>query len=276
MFGVDYAFAPHPSTSALKGAGVKFVMRYISNTPANDTNGKNLISSELKTLRGAGISVGVVVEYYAKRMMEGHAQGVADAKHADSVVKALGMAGLPIYFAADWDATPGDQTGINNYLDGAASVIGRNRTGVYGSYYVVKRAFDAKKVAYGWQTYAWSGGQWESRAQLRQYQNGWSLGGASVDKCDARKDDFGQWPRPKASSPVKPAPKPSAEYKADGKLSLAGIADHVKVPVGSLLRKTAIHYGKFDDGIFDYLGDLTDGKIDSKAAVRAGSRFWTD
>jgi hypothetical protein len=44
--GVDYAFNPHPSISAMKGAGVRFVCRYISTLPANDANGKNLIPSE--------------------------------------------------------------------------------------------------------------------------------------------------------------------------------------------------------------------------------------
>jgi len=60
--GVDYAFFPHPSAPALKTAGARFVLRYISSDPANDANGKNLLPGECKALLGADIRVGVVVE----------------------------------------------------------------------------------------------------------------------------------------------------------------------------------------------------------------------
>jgi hypothetical protein len=40
-------------------------------------------------------------------------------------------------------------------------VIGRARVGLYAGYYVIKRAFDAKKITWGWQTHAWSGGHWD-------------------------------------------------------------------------------------------------------------------
>ncbi len=65
-------------------------------------------------------------------MRAGHQAGLADARHADAVVTALGMPGVPVYFAADWDAGQADQPAISAYLDGAASVIGRRRTGIYG------------------------------------------------------------------------------------------------------------------------------------------------
>ena len=53
------------------------------------------------------------------------------------------------------------------------------RTGAYGGYYVIKRAFDAGKITWGWQTYAWSGGQWDARAQFRQTSNGITAAGDS-------------------------------------------------------------------------------------------------
>jgi len=201
--GIDYAFFPHPSIAAMNGAGVKFACRYISTNPANDTSGKNLLPGETRTLLGAGFQIVVVVEEGASYMLGGHSAGVTAAKHADAVVKALGMPGIPVYIAADFDATPAQQAPINACLDGFASVVGRDRTGLYGGFWPVSRAFDAGKCRYGWQTIAWSGGQWDHRAHIRQGLS-FSLGGASVDHDQAIYADFGQWPRPK----VAPLPDP--------------------------------------------------------------------
>lgn len=203
--GLDYAFAPHPSIAAIKAAGASFVCRYISAFAANDRNGKNLLASEKSALLAERISIVVVAEGAANRMLGGNAAGVADARHADAVVRALGMAGLPIYFSCDFDASPAQQSPINAYLDGAASVVGLRRTGIYGGYYPVRRALDAGKAVFAWQTYAWSGGQWDSRAQLRQTLNDVTVGGASCDRNVSMAPDFGQWPRPGAL-PSRPAP----------------------------------------------------------------------
>lgn len=216
--GIDYAFSPHPSIAALKSAGVTFVCRYISSFAPNDSNGKNLSAAEARALHAAGIALVVVVEEGASRMLAGHSAGVSDAQHADAVVKAVGLAGIPVYFACDFDAAEGQQPAINAYLDGAASIIGKQRTGVYGGYYVVKRALDGKHAAYAWQTRAWSGGQWDTRAQLRQGATV-SLGGASVDADVSMTADYGQWPRPKVAAP--PAQKPAKP-----------VADPPTVPVG--------------------------------------------
>ncbi len=200
MNGVDYAFYPHPSVTALKAAGVKFVGRYVSPQAANDANGKNLIPAEFKALHDAGMAIILYEEQYAARMREGYPAGVADAKHFDAVVKALGMTGAIMYAAADWDATEAEQEAINRYLDGVASVIGRARTGIYGGYYVVKRALDARKATHAVQTVAWSGGQWDSRADVRQYLSV-KIDGAVCDRLESMKADYGQWPRP-APAPV--------------------------------------------------------------------------
>jgi len=222
--GVDYAFNPHPSISALHGAKVAFVCRYISQSAVNDTNGKNLTPPECKALKDGGIKICVVVEEGASMMLGGHSQGVASARHADAVVSALGMKGLPIYFAADFDATEGQQAPINAFLDGAATVIGGGRVGVYGGFYVVKRALDARKAHYAWQTIAWSGGQWDRRAQLRQGLS-FTLGGASVDHDQAMSGDYGQWPRPAAPKPPAPArPDAPGVNHFDGKTSLGQVA----------------------------------------------------
>ncbi|GAA1853690.1 glycoside hydrolase domain-containing protein [Actinomadura bangladeshensis] len=189
VFGIDYAWG-RPGAAALKRAGAKFACRYLS----HDTTGKNLTRSEADELSDAGIWVVVVWESTAKRPLAGRSAGAADARDAAAQARACGMPDdRPIYFAADWDAAASQQDEINAYLDGAASVIGRDRVGLYGGYGPVKRAFDAGKIAYGWQTYAWSGGRWDARAQLQQYSNDHTVNGVGVDYDRAVKSDYGQW-----------------------------------------------------------------------------------
>jgi hypothetical protein len=162
--GVDYAWG-RPAPSVLAADGYTFAARYLS----YDTTGKNLSASEAQSLVGAGIHVVSNWEWNAQDALNGYNEGVQEAKDAQAQALADGApADRPIYFSVDFDATPGDQTAINAYFDGVASVIGLGRTGAYGGYYVIQRLFDAGKITWGWQTYAWSGGQWDSRAQVRQ------------------------------------------------------------------------------------------------------------
>jgi len=186
--GVDYAWS-HPTPAALKAAGVEFVMRYLS----TDTT-KALSKAEATALAAAGIWVGVVWETTATRMEAGHAGGVADAKAALAQATACGMpAGRPIYFAADWDVTQAQQTAVNAYLAGAATVLGADRVGIYGGYYTVKRALDAKAATWAWQAAAWSGGQWDTRANLQQPIATVSIGGVTCDRDTSTTSDYGQW-----------------------------------------------------------------------------------
>jgi Domain of unknown function (DUF1906) len=175
--------------ASLTSAGVTFVCRYLSHSPS-----KNLTQHEARRLTDAGIWIVVVWETTAKRALDGRAAGAADAKDARTQANACGMpTGRPVYFAVDWDASSGQQGAINDYLDGAASVLGRAQVGIYGGYGPVKRALDSGHATWGWQTYAWSGGRWAGGARLQQYSNGHTLGGVAVDYDRATKDDYGQW-----------------------------------------------------------------------------------
>lgn len=191
MFGLDYVTGP--PIAGLKAAGVTFVCRYLSEV--NDLTRIKLLSlDEAKTLSQAGIAIVSNYEWYADRALEGHASGVADAQTATSQHTACGgPASKPIYFSVDFDATPANMSAIIDYFHGVASVIGLSRTGAYGSYYVVKALLDVGAITWGWQTYAWSGGQWEPRAHIQQYSNGVTLAGLSVDYNRSLKSDFGQW-----------------------------------------------------------------------------------
>jgi glycoside hydrolase-like protein len=188
-FGIDYAWGGPPGIPALRNASVQFVCRYLSHSPS-----KNLTASEARTLSDAGIWIVVVWETTANRALSGYSGGAADAQDALSQAEACGMpAGRPIYFAVDWDAGAGQQTAINAYLDGAASVLGPERVGIYGGYGPVERALDGGHAAWAWQTYAWSGGQWDPRAHIQQYSNDHTIAGVGCDYDRAMKPDFGQW-----------------------------------------------------------------------------------
>lgn len=205
-FGVDLAWG-RPGVRALQGIHAEFVVRYFS----HDSTGKNLTRSEADAMAAGGIwSVGIW-ESAAGRANQGHKAGVDDATAAVAQAEACGMPGdRPIYFAVDYDAPAADQPAINAYLDGAHSVLGNNshgrsRVGVYGSYDVVRRALDGGHAGWGWQTYAWSGGQWDSRAVLQQYSNDHVVNGVGLDYDRATVDDYGQW-MPGKSPAVDPGP----------------------------------------------------------------------
>lgn len=173
----------------MKKAGVEFVCRYLSNDSKKD-----LSPAEAQAASKAGISCVVVWESVADRALSGFDGGKADAQKALAKAKECGMpADRPIYFAVDFDATSGQQRTIDAYLSGAASVIGKSRVGVYGGYYVVRRCLDYGTAVWAWQTYAWSGGNWDSRAHIQQYRNGVKFDGADVDYNRSTKADFGQW-----------------------------------------------------------------------------------
>lgn len=184
--GVDYSIA-RPGGAAIKGSGYAFVARYLSSYPE-----KNLSAVELSDLRANGLAIVLVWEDTANRALDGYGAGLQDAYIAQAQADLLGApSSAPIYFAVDFAASAGQQGAIDDYLRGAASVLGLERVGVYGSYYVVKRSFDNGTATFGWQAVAWSDGWLEPRAHI--YQNGGLdfNGGADIDV--AMQDYIGQW-----------------------------------------------------------------------------------
>jgi hypothetical protein len=239
VFGIDYAVGD-PQPARLKSAGVRFVCRYVSTRG----NPKNLRAAEAKKLRDAGIDVVVVFETTAKRALAGRDAGLVDAKSALAQAKDC-MPGdsAPIYFAVDFDATPGNQAAINAYLRGAASFLGKDNVGIYGGFYPVKRALDAGVCKFAWQTYAWSGGQWDTRAQIRQYRNGQVLAGMSVDYDRAMVADFGQWRKPAAAPQRHDGPVEfvvanrlvaGGNFQKNRRITQADVGKEIRVPTPEL------------------------------------------
>ena len=184
--GVDYSWA-RPGGAALAAAGETFAVRYLY-----PGGGKGLTVEEVNDLHIHGIAVAVVFESSANRALAGHGAGASDAQVAQGQLAACGLPGdLPIYFGVDFDATDAQLAQIYDYLDGAGTIIGKNRVGVYGSYEVTTHCRSVGSASWGWQTYAWSGGQVDAGANLYQYLNGQNINGG-VDLVKSFTADFGQ------------------------------------------------------------------------------------
>ena len=194
--GGDYAWG-RPSIAAMKTAGWTFVSRYLSYESATPGTGKNLSAVEARTLTAAGIDVVSNWEWYgdwAHDYSGGYTRGRQHAIAADAQHRACGgPPGRPIYFSCDFDPTDAQLPTVADYYRGVASILGPARVGAYGGYRTIRYLFDRGVIRYGWQTYAWSNGQWDPRAQVRQTRNGVLIGGVDCDLDVAFADDFGQW-----------------------------------------------------------------------------------
>ena len=189
-YGVDYS-GGRPGGAALRAAGKTFAIRYIAHSIAE----YNLTLAEVADLTARGLSIVIVCERGTQRALGGQAAGAFDAKLALSTANALGLPpDRPIYFAVDWNMQRDQESAVQAYFAGVASVIGLARTGIYGGLSAVQHAQAGKWATWFWQTYAWSLGIWASGVHIRQYLNGQSIGGAAVDFDMALMADFGQWP----------------------------------------------------------------------------------
>lgn len=229
-FGLDYSW-DRVSPAAHKAAGSTFAVRYLSRVHPD----KNLTATELAELHTGGIDVVLVWEDRPREAAkQGRARGATDGRDAKRMAEAVGLGARPIYFTIDYDAPASDAPAILEYFRGVASIIGHDRTGVYGGYWQVKRLWDTGAVAWIWQTYAWSGTppQWHEAAHIRQWKNGQKVAGATVDFDHAMKDEFGQHD----VQPKPPYEGPRGDFAAEvqvnfsnGHWRVAGLPGHVKV-----------------------------------------------
>lgn len=207
--GVDFSWA-RPGGATLKNAGKHFVVRYLY---PDGQGGKGLDASEVADYVNNGLEIVVVYESYEHRPLEGRGAGAADAQVAQQQLEALGLPNMPVYFAVDWQASASEQAAIDEYLRGVASVIGLERTGVYGSADVMTRTMQSGTAKWFWQTYAWSGGRVQEGIHLYQYQNGVNING-QVDLNRTSLDNYGQ--ASKAGQVAPPVPTPSQPAQASG------------------------------------------------------------
>ena len=193
--GADFSSAVNSNWDALAtsllASGKKFVWRYAVNDKS--PSGRGITAAEYKAYVSAGLEVGLYWESTEGWMTGGKAAGISAAQNAQANLVAAGMPPtIPVYFAADFDATPAQQAQIDDCLKGAASVLGANRVGIYGGFYVVQRCSQNKSAAWFCQTSAWSGGQWFSGNHLEQYGYNHIIGGVNCDDVRAKQANYGQ------------------------------------------------------------------------------------
>jgi hypothetical protein len=196
QLGLDYS-SGRPRAGEVARAGYRFVARYLSYAG----NPKDLTASEVADMQAYGIAIVLVFETTAGRAGDGFQAGVTDARAAQVEANSLGLGSLPIYMAVDYDvpdyapstADPRSKLGpVAGYLQGAVSVLGLRRTGVYGGYWTVSRALAAGLAGYAWQSVAWSGGQTASGIHLYQRAATVVVDGIQCDVNESRAVDFGQ------------------------------------------------------------------------------------
>lgn len=158
-----------PSASAIKSAGHDGAVMYIS--PAREAwmGAKPVHRPTIDDFDTHGLQAALVWQYGKEKqpdVMRGWDGGVADAKAAQEHLESIQCAGHPVYFAVDFDITldQWNNTAVE-YFKGAASILGKQRVGIYGHSRVLAWAKEDDVVAtvepgriLGWQTKSWSNG----------------------------------------------------------------------------------------------------------------------
>lgn len=200
----------------IKAAGFDGALVYVSELrPGADFDFKPVTRGYADALRAQGLQVVSCYQYgkpgwpTPSDYTRGYAGGVADGRTALRWHTAAGgPPTAPIFFSIDEDID-GDtwsSTAVE-WLRGVNSVLGVERTGVYGHNRVCGWAIDDGVIGrsttpghwWAWQTKAWSGGEREARAVLFQSvvvtasEPGVAMGGTHVDVDDVLADDYGQW-----------------------------------------------------------------------------------
>lgn len=232
--GIDFSFGSGVTTAQIKSAGYQFVCRYLSGG-----NSKDISAAEVTNYKNAGIPVVFVWEVGGNEYTQ--AGGAADARAAEAELAKVGAPGATVFFAQDVPVAAG--TNPVAYMRGVNSVIGLDRSGIYGDYAVVKSVLDAGVAKYAWQTSGGSGGAWDNRAMIRQTGYNLHVGPASVDENEAAfynnstvltlAHDFGQYPRPGSPTPTPtPAPGVPTNGKTTSITATSAVITYTGVPGG--------------------------------------------
>jgi len=200
----------------IKSAGFNGALVYVSELrPGADFDFKPVTREYADALRAEGLHVVSCYQYgkpgwpTPSDYTRGFEGGVADAQTALRLHGAAGgPASAPIFFSVDEDIDLDTWNSLAaQWFRGINSVLGVNRTGIYGHAKAcgwaigdgVVGASTAAGHAWAWQTRAWSAGEREPAAVLYQYvivsgpDTGVPLGGTQVDVNEVLAADFGQW-----------------------------------------------------------------------------------
>jgi hypothetical protein len=212
---IDFAERRIPPDQ-IKSAGYAGVVNYVSESrPGANFEAKPITRDYADALRAAGLHIVSNFQYGKpgwpdpSDFTRGSDGGAADAQTALRLHAAAGGSNsAPIFFSVDDDI---DQNTWNslavNWFRGINSVLGVQRTGIYGHSQACGWAIRDGVIGHSttagyrwaWQTKTWSHGQREPTAVLYQevlnsaFNLGPPLGDTNVDVDEVLAADFGQW-----------------------------------------------------------------------------------
>jgi Domain of unknown function (DUF1906) len=200
----------------IKAAGYAGVVNYVSESrPGANFEAKPLTREYADSLRAAGLHIVSNFQYgkpagtAPSDFTRGFDGGVADAHTALRLHDAAGGGNsAPIFFSVDDDINAGTWNSLAlNWFRGINSVLGVQRTGIYGHVQSCQWAINDGVIgrsssvghSWAWQTRSWSHGQREPAAVLYQEvvntpsNPGPLLGGIHIDVDEVLAPDYGQW-----------------------------------------------------------------------------------
>ena len=200
----------------IKSAGYAGVVNYVSEArPGANFEAKPITREYADALRAAGLHIVSNFQYgkpggtAPSDFTRGFDGGVADAHTALQLHAAAGGTNsAPIFFSVDDDINLDIWNSLAvNWFRGINSVLGAQRTGIYGHFQACQWAANDGVIGnsttaghqWAWQTRSWSHGQRESTAVLYQEvvntpsNPGPLLGGIHIDVDEVLAPDFGQW-----------------------------------------------------------------------------------
>jgi hypothetical protein len=212
---IDFAERLAPADQ-IAAAGYAGALVYVSELrPGATFDFKPVTREYADALRTAGLHLVSCYQYgkpgwpTPSDYTRGYDGGVADAQTAQRLHAAAGgPVSAPIFFSIDEDIDANTWKSVAvQWLRGINSVLGVERTGVYGHAGVCSWAIADGVIGHSttpghrwaWQTRAWSHGAREPAAVLYQSvivtasDPGISLGGTHVDEDEVLAADFGQW-----------------------------------------------------------------------------------
>lgn len=183
MYWLDYSAKKLPG-AVIKAAGYGGVIRYIDSPDRLTTKHTNL--AEYRDHRAHGLGVRLVMQTTTTASDGGFPAGVDHARRALAGATYLDNYAGPIFFTNDRTVVP--NAGVwRAYLDGAASVLGKQRVGAYGF-------ANAMDLAIGHATWYWQAGRWSDvRAHAHLWQDNNfqpTVGGIATDRNLILKTEF--------------------------------------------------------------------------------------
>lgn len=262
QIAVDYSTA-RPTQAALDAVSAVACGRYVSFAGGVD---KDISQAEADQLRSWGRAIFCYWEQDSGDALGTRAQGQNMASYAGDAVANQGgpVDGGVIFASCDTDATF-DQAAA--WFEGWADRRPPGLRGAYGGVKVISGLFDRGMIDFACQTRAWSGGVWDSRAQLQQYAWTSLSDGSQVDLLRIMAPNYGQWgatDMPLTQADIDAVTK---AVHADVAAMLADPNHQYLPPIHAKLNSIARAVSTLSDDERNIIAAVTAGEADVEAAI---------